>query len=62
MKLRNPECQIARWVEALASYDMNIGQRPGKTHQNVDGLSRISCRQLGRDDEIDFDTPRTSVI
>jgi len=61
MKLKNPEGQVARWLEALASYDMKIEHRPGKAHQNADGLSQIPCRQCGRDDELDFETPKMSV-
>jgi len=40
-KLKNLEGQVTRWLEALASYDMNIEHRSGKAHQNADGLSRI---------------------
>ncbi len=49
MKFKNPEGQIARWLEVLSSYDMNIVHRPGRMHQNADGLSRVRCEQCGLD-------------
>ena len=41
MGLNNIEGQIARWIEELAVYNMEIVHRPGKDHVNADGLSRI---------------------
>lgn len=40
---------MARWLQVLSSYDMHIVHRPGKQHQNADGLSRIPCRQCNYD-------------
>ena len=45
---KNPEGQLARWLEVLSSFDLDIEYRPGKKHQNADGLSRRPCRQCGR--------------
>ena len=39
-KFKNPEGQIARWLEVLESYNFTIEHRPGKQHGNADGLSR----------------------
>ena len=47
MKFKNPEGQIARWLETLSSYEFKIEHRPGRVHRNADGLSRIPCRQCG---------------
>ena len=47
MKFKNPEVQIARWLETLSSYEFKIEHRPGRVHRNADGLSRIPCRQCG---------------
>ena len=47
MQFKNPEGQIARWLEILSSYEMKIGHRPGRLHRNADGLSRIPCNQCG---------------
>ena len=33
--------QLARWLEELSQFDMVIVHRPGRVHQNADGLSRI---------------------
>ena len=37
---KNPEQQLARWLEVCASFDLVIEHRAGKKHQNADGLSR----------------------
>ena len=41
MGFKNIEGQLARWMEELAVYNMEIVHRPGKDHVNADGLSRI---------------------
>ena len=43
MNFKNPEGQIARWIEVLSSYDMKLEHRPARPHQNADGVSRIPC-------------------
>ena len=48
MNFKNPEGQTARWIEVLGTYDYEIRHRPGRLHQNADGLSRrpcVECRQ-----------------
>ena len=45
---KHPEGQLARWLEVLGSYDIEIIHRPGKSHLNADGLSRRPCSQCGR--------------
>jgi hypothetical protein len=47
LSLKNPEGQLARWLQVLSSYDMTIVHRPGRQHRNADALSRIPCRQCG---------------
>ena len=39
---REPEGQIARWLEVLAEYEFTITHRPGVKHTNADALSRSS--------------------
>ena len=39
---REPERQIARWLEVLAEYEFTITHRPGVKHTNADALSRSS--------------------
>ncbi|GFO36097.1 retrovirus-related pol polyprotein from transposon [Plakobranchus ocellatus] len=38
---KEPQGQLARWLEELSQYDMEIIHRPGKHHGNADALSRI---------------------
>ena len=37
---RNPEGQLARWLERLEEYSFTIQHRPGQRHLNADALSR----------------------
>ncbi|KRY16110.1 Retrovirus-related Pol polyprotein from transposon 17.6 [Trichinella patagoniensis] len=51
MWLRNfkePEGQVARWLEQLAEFDFEVVHRPGRKHQNADALSREACKQCGQ--------------
>ena len=52
MNFKNPEGQIARWIEVLSAYNMKIEHHPGRLHHNADGLSRIPCKQHGNHEEI----------
>lgn len=47
MQFKNPEGQMARWLEVLSTYDFSIHHRPGKLHGNADGLSRRPCSPCG---------------
>ena len=52
MWLRNfkePEGQLARWLERLQELDFDVVHRRGKLHTNTDALSRLLCQQCGRD-------------
>ncbi|CAG2223494.1 unnamed protein product [Mytilus edulis] len=40
---KNPEGQLARWFDVLASYDFKIEHRAGRSHNNADALSRRPC-------------------
>ena len=42
-KFKEPERQVARWIEALSSFQFDIQHRPGRLHGNLDGLSRSPC-------------------
>ncbi|KAJ8037468.1 hypothetical protein HOLleu_18285 [Holothuria leucospilota] len=43
LNFKNPEGQVARWIEILNTYDMGIRHRPGRSHGNADALSRRPC-------------------
>ena len=40
LNFKNPEGQLARWLEVLGTYNFNIKHRAGLKHGNADGLSR----------------------
>ena len=46
---KEPEGQMARWLERLQEFDFSILHRQGKKHTNADSLSRLPCRQCGRE-------------
>ena len=48
-EFKEPEGQLARWLEKLQDYDFTIIHRPGRKHSNADALSRYPCRQCGRE-------------
>lgn len=43
LHFKNPEGQMARWLEILSAYDIEIVHRAGRSHQNADSLSRHPC-------------------
>ena len=43
LSFKEPEGQIARWLERLQVFDFVIAHRPGTQHGNADGLSRRPC-------------------
>ena len=44
---KEPESQLARWLEQLQELNFEIVHRRGRSHQNADALSRLPCRQCG---------------
>lgn len=40
---KEPEGQLARWLERLQELEFDIVHRPGKAHCNADALSRLPC-------------------
>ena len=51
MSFKDPQGQVARWLEVLGTYDFEVEHRPGLKHNNADALSRGPCRQCGLDDD-----------
>ena len=41
LRFKDPQGQLARWMEELSQYNMVIQHRPGTKHGNADALSRI---------------------
>ena len=51
LKFKNPEGQLARWLDLLGAYDFDIQHCSGICHGNADALSRrpcIDCRYCDR--------------
>ena len=48
---KDPQGQLARWLEVLAQYHFDIQHREGKKHQNADALSRKDY-ELQEDDDV----------
>ena len=56
LTFKNPEGQMARWLEKLQTYDFCVEYRASKGHQNADVLSRgpcfeTNCTHSQREDE-----------
>lgn len=43
MNFKEPEGQVARWIQCLQEYEFDIAHRPGRQHGNADALSRRPC-------------------
>ena len=56
MNFKNPEGQVARWLEALQEYDFEIQHRAGRHHGNADALSRRPCATDGWNCPLDHQT------
>ncbi|GBM25302.1 Retrovirus-related Pol polyprotein from transposon 412, partial [Araneus ventricosus] len=44
-QFKEPEGQIARWIQRLQEYDFEIQHRKGTSHGNADALSRRPCKE-----------------
>ena len=63
LNFKEPQGQMARWLQILSSYDMDIQHRPGVKHGNADALSRIKCKQCGfKDDWEESNTDETIMV
>ncbi|XP_029574004.1 uncharacterized protein LOC115165110 [Salmo trutta] len=47
LSFKEPEGQIARWLEELQPYDFQVEHRAGLRHSNADALSRRPCAEDG---------------
>ncbi|XP_038154197.1 uncharacterized protein LOC119791901 [Cyprinodon tularosa] len=56
-RFKNPQGQLARWLEEMSQYDFEIEHREGRRHLNADGMSRkdgdgsesCDCYEAGQD-------------
>ena len=48
LNFKNPEGQLARWLEVITQYQLTLEHRAGRIHSNADGMSRRPCRQCNR--------------
>jgi len=44
---KDPQGQMARWLQVLDTYTFDIEHRAGKKHSNADAMSRGPCKQCG---------------
>ena len=42
---KSAEGMLARWLEVLQEFDLQVEHRPGRQHSNVDGMSQPFCKQ-----------------
>ena len=49
---KEPEGQMARWLEHLQEFNFRIEHRQGRKHSNAGSLSRLPCRQCGRENTL----------
>ncbi|KAJ8369428.1 hypothetical protein SKAU_G00094560 [Synaphobranchus kaupii] len=67
LNFKDPEGQVARWLEQLQGYDFKIRHRAGRLHGNADALSRRpcaaqECRYCSRQEERDQVSPDVAVV
>jgi len=46
---KEPEGQMARWLQTLQEFDFQIVHRKGRLHNNADALSRVPCEPYSQD-------------
>ena len=47
LNFKDPQGQVARWLEILSEYDFKVQYRLGVKHGIADPLSRLPCKQCG---------------
>ncbi|KAJ8363722.1 hypothetical protein SKAU_G00125530 [Synaphobranchus kaupii] len=67
LNFKDPEGQVARWLEQLQGYDFEIRHRAGRLHGNADALSRRlcaaqECRYCSRQEERNQVSPDVVVV
>ncbi|VEN42942.1 unnamed protein product [Callosobruchus maculatus] len=66
LRVKNPEGQVARWIERLQEFDFDIEHRAGESHGNADAFSRRpcpdDCAHCNRAETKDAIARRTTVV
>ena len=65
LRFKNPEGQMARWLQMLNTYNFEIIHRPGRQHGNADGLSRrpcFPCNYCSRQDQKEMNSSSNETI
>jgi len=52
LNFKEPQGQLARWIQVIQEYDYRIEHRPGKRHGNADALSRTPPNECERSSSI----------
>ena len=47
LNFKDPQGQMARWLQVLDTYTFDIEHRAGRKHNNADAMSRGPCKQCG---------------
>jgi RNA:NAD 2'-phosphotransferase (TPT1/KptA family) len=55
LRFKDPQGQLARWIEELSQFDMEVKYRPGSKHANADALSRLPGDQMCPDYRLGVD-------
>ena len=50
LNFKDPQGQMARWLQVIGTYTFDVEHRPGRSHGNADAMSRGPCRQCGREE------------
>ena len=52
LHIKEPEGQLACWLEQVGCYNLQVTHHPGQSHDNADALSHHPCRQCGCIDKV----------
>ena len=55
LNFKEPQGQIARWLQVVAEYDLVIVHRAGRSHVNADSLSRRPCHSCSHCERQELD-------
>ena len=50
---RDPEGQLAQWLEILVEYQFTVQHCPSSKHVNADALLRIPCKQCALQEKLE---------